>query len=409
MKYHQLRINVYLSIVILIGLLFVAACKSTSKQIVHTPVPSSTATTILTTQAPTFPPPLTQTIIVPTNTPSPAVLAEASRIAFDGEDGSLCIIKPDGSAKQCFSTAIESDLQYENRNITWSPKGTHVAFLNGYHLMVTHLDSGVSQQIYQDQGNDNSTEGRIVAGPVWNPDGTILAVIIGREVYMFPIDAQKFYRMETDAWEFVSAYDSAANLGWSPDGRNLLYLRGGSDATELDGVAASSLRGSGETRLLLPGAINYAISMDQSQLAYRLKNGGIMITDANCLNENSPIDCTSASRALVAPEDEPGGGLWDLRWSPDGKKILAQFYGSQYLIDVESGEIEMISQRSSYQTWPWSPDGKQLVLAHQTDGGMENSQPYIFDLASREETSLEGLGQFAKYSFFAWGFIAQAP
>ncbi len=123
----------------------------------------------------------------------------------------------------------------------------------------------------------------------------------------------------------------------------------------------------------------------------------------------SIIECAISSKVLVSPEKEPGGGLWDFRWSPNGEKILAQFFGRQYLIDANSGEIESISKGSSYQTFPWSPDSEQLALAHQADGGLENSQPYILTISSGEEISLTGFDQFAKFRYFAWGFIALEP
>ncbi len=399
MKHDTANTRFYIVLVFLASLM-ITACKSDQMQATQTPLFEVTATA-----APT----LTSTSI-PSKTPTPQGQPQEkapgfSRIAYAGANDALCIMAPEGEERQCFQVPAEGNNQ-QVRQFAWSPDGNWIAFLTGFDLVAINVQTGETQLLHHDENAADPEASHIIAGPAWSRDSARVAVILGREVYVFPLDTEKRYRFAEDAWGYAGDYDPCANIRWSPDGVNLLYLRGGKEHNQLEGLAASSSRTSEASKLVLPGVINYAISSDGAQIAYRLESGGIWRSDAHCLNEGSSLDCVAESSILIAPKDEPAGGLWNLRWSPKGDKILAQFHGSLYLIDAVTGEFEKIGSQSSYRYWPWSPDGSQLILAQQGDGDLANSQPYFLDITSGQKTFLAGFETFAKYRYFSWGWMA---
>ena len=227
----------------------------------------------------------------------------------------------------------------------------------------------------------------------------MLAFADDRILHVAYLDTQRVYTLADDVWGLV--WDSIA---WTADRRSVLYLSGGAELSDLRGLAVVSLDEPLHSRLIIPDALGFALSPDGQQLVYHLQDGGLWQVETRCVLSSKPAtDCPAAARPLVSRTDDRG--FFRLRWSPDGRQLLAPSpFGGLWLIDAHSGESQQLDPGGSvlYMTNPWSPDGQQLVLSLVTDGGMTNSPLIIYDLSTRKVTRLVGFDTFSKQREAAW-------
>lgn len=273
--------------------------------------------------------------------------------------------------------------------------------------------------------------------PDWSPDGAIIAFISNRDGVREGRDINfEVYRAEVDGSEerrLTWNQDFDADLAWSPDGTTILfksyqdqndeiYLVGATGGTpsNLTNSEASdgggtwspdgstilfhSDRGSqGQTRFYLmdvdgtnvrtlpkdPGPGHSANwSPDGRQIAFvssRDGNAEVYVMDSDGSNVRR---ITSDSRENGYP-----------RWSPDGLTIahtVGSFETDRWVVvlsDVDGSNLREIVHDTDSGNVAWSPDGMRLVFGRYSrygDSGGEESQLFIIDLQTGEETRLVG-------------------
>ena len=136
--------------------------------------------------------------------------------------------------------AIPLTVDFNDRDMSWSPDGKRIAFLRGRgknpdpdesdsDIFVLPASGGQAKQLSTDQSKKYNLH--------WSPDGKYLSYDKSGEVWIVPASGRKPRRMAT-----------AANTGsnpnrWSPDGKSLLTVRGrsiwthpveGGDPTEIE-------------------------------------------------------------------------------------------------------------------------------------------------------------------------------
>jgi WD40 repeat protein len=377
-----------------------------------TPVsPSSTSIRLSPTPAP--PPPPAAAFPSLSLTPIARPVSDwTNRIAYRGDDSGLWLMKPDGSDRQLIHLPADlpgGSVYGEDTHFVWSTDGSRIAFVSRYDLLLADLANGITQLIYHSETLPRGGPEGILPAPAWSPDNRRLAFADDRILYVADLAAQRVYTIADDVWSKVGSWDSGNSFAWTADGRSVLYLSGGTEVNDLRGLAVVSLDAPLHSRLIVPDALDFALSPDGQQLVYHLQDGGgLWQVETRCvLLPRPPIDCPAAARSLVSPTDDPG--FSHLRWSPDGRQLLALSpFGGLWLIDVASGKIQHLDPGGSvlYVTNPWSPDGRQLVLPLVTDGGMTNSPLIIYDLSTRKAAQLAGFDTFNSQREAAWGRAA---
>lgn len=242
-------------------------------------------------------------------------------------------------------------------------------------------------------------------------------------LYYFPLnESDTSYLAADNVWGQSADYEKY-NLGWTANRSHLLYISGGEAYDALEGLSAVSMENPAASRLLVPNAIHFALSPDGAQLLYRLKDGGIYLVDSHCVDETSGRDCTADARLLVAPEDEPLGGMWNFRWSPDSRFILMAFIPMAkevYLMDAATGEFLPLPDEIAHGGYshfrsssPWSPDGKQIVLTHAAlvlpytlDSSRGASYFTVYNLETQQWHDITEFEEESQYRETSWGFIA---
>jgi WD40 repeat protein len=127
-------------------------------------------------------------------------------------------------------------------------------------------------------------------------------------------------------------------------------------------------------------------SPDGSQLAFY--EGNYPFQQINVINTDG------SNRRVLTPDPDFQIYRSQLAWSPDGTAIA--FYQPSdpphsnqeavSLINLDSGELEVLTRPGFYNALSWSPDGQQLALASGTQ--FEQQAMFVLNLVSRDFTVL---------------------
>jgi Tol biopolymer transport system component len=312
---------------------------------------------------------------------------KGDRIAYRELDGSLWSMKLDGTDRRLVHRPADTASSGLDSRFMWSPDGTRIAFVNGTNLLLADLRTSVTKKVH---------EGSITVGPFWNSQGSSLAFGEGASVRILQLESGQVITVGDDIWDGVSLNDPAANIAWTLDGKIIVYRKNG-------GIAVVPSDGSQSPRIIVPRGQFFALSPDGQYLAYEIFNDGFWIVNASCLSVEATTDCTSGAR-LLSSNDAP----FRMRWSPDSARIVGIYGASQLQIfDMRSGDHTILNTGGSswYETNPWSPDGRRLVISHLRGGGETPSSLHIYDFETRRTEAIPGFENgFPKAGWEAsWG------
>lgn len=309
------------------------------------------------------------------------------RIAYRELDGSLWSMKPDGTDRRLVHRPADTASSGLDARFMWSPDGTRIAFVNGADMLLAEWRTAATRKIYQ---------GNISVGPFWNSEGSALAFGEGASVRILQSDSGRASTVGDDIWDGVFQNDPAANIAWTLDGKLIVYRKNG-------GIAVVPSDGSKPPRIIVPRGQYFSLSPDGQYLAYEIFDDGFWIVNASCVSVETTTDCTSGAR-LLSSKDAP----FRMRWSPDSVRILGRYgFGQLQIFDVRTGDHHILNTGGSpwYETNPWSPDGRRLVISYLWDGGETPSSLHIYDLESGQTTDIAGFENgFRKAGWEAsWG------
>ena len=195
-----------------------------------------------------------------------------------------------------------------------------------------------------------------LADAEWSPDGTLLAAT------SWESGVPDVYTMKPDGSKRTLLIRNASQPSWSPDGKQLVVVRGACAANStcdtdsnslavvgVDGADVRSLELGSESSITSP-----EWSPDGNSIAF-VGSKGVMIVHLDA----DELTRADAEEAVT------------ISWSPDSSKLAFDRYGDAkegwrqdvVVLDLASGEKTVLPGEQQGASAPvWSPDGSQLVF-----------------------------------------------
>jgi Tol biopolymer transport system component len=273
------------------------------------------------------------------------------KIAFVREDGGgeqIYVVNPDGSNQ----TRLTNDSAH-NIEPAWSPDGAKIAFSSdrGGRFAIYAMDSDGGNVI---RLTDNASAN--VSHPTWSPDGTRIAFTSDRD------GNQEIYVMNSDGSNQTRITNNPAGDGypaWSPDGTKIAFAsnRLGGDYD----IFLMNADGSNQTLLVgdLGDDLSPTWSPDGSQIAYSGHDFEFIVFGyldfGTFIYQASAVDGSLVS----FPAASEFTNNWSPAWSPDGKKIAYAgdtqvFHGDFqiYTTDLDGGMGARLTNNSAVDLQP---------------------------------------------------------
>jgi Tol biopolymer transport system component len=273
-----------------------------------------------------------------------------------------------------------TDPRQSSSYASWSPDGTSLAYMDGYHRFVI-VD--VDGRIHRDSRSSGNSGFAFLE---WSPDSRRLAGVgyWGATSWLWVSNADG-----TAGGSIVNG-GSIGRPSWSPDGARILYTNG-STAYVVDSDGANP-------RKLVQGAAEAVWSPDGINFAY------------------AELDPSGRSVGLaVAQADGTGahtlaeGGILRPAWSPDGSAIaFSRRVGasSQVVLIDANGTNERVIATGA---WPvWAPDGSWIAFTTPTPVGELARLSVVRPDGTNEHVVETGLPGNAS-SFPSWRRSAPLP
>lgn len=353
----------------------------------------------------------TQEVLVPEPTAAPATVIasmptpavarelesvapalEVNRIAVINDDGQLETMAPDGSDRRVLTLASDgASFQFP----AWAPDSRRVAIIgsrpvgSGIYVLDDAARTGAlnDHQIY-------FSADRAPFYLFWAPDGGRLAFLADH-----PLRTMSLNVVAGDGTDDSRLLATGAPFywDWSEDGQRLLIHSGGDRSgdtlslIDLDGATQAD-------NLAIPGHFQApGIGRDGRYWAFAEQvDGGLsaLVVINTATGERTTYD---------------QGGSMAISWSPERDQIAFTrgaidghpFWGPLQLLDVETGEVRMLSSQMVLAFF-WSPDGRSIAfitLGRDNDGDSVNVS------APRAVSSMAGRVGSLPVQQFSRGFL----
>ena len=242
----------------------------------------------------------------------------------------------------------------------WSPDRRALAYVADGTLRTSQVATGRERTVMR-------LHGRFSIGPSWSRRGRRLAVTLHGALS----DAGALVVVGSDGRHRRVVDHAAASYQvpqWSPDGRKLAYLRGGSNGSEI-WLATSR----GGARVLERNVLDYPESLAWSPDGRRVAFVGSPTARASDVAVLVASASGSHRRAVssVAPRrEEPTVG--SVKWSPTGARIAFLRWGtdgdaSLCVAQLGGGERALVPA-APIADFAWSPDGRSVAYATEDPG-----------------------------------------
>ena len=293
--------------------------------------------------------------------------AVVARIAFISDNPGVhdvFTVNPDGSGRRRLTDGLAGLAETPQ----WSPDRSRIVFEGGTiggEIYVINADgTGLRNLTNTPAGIGPGHESE--TAPQWSPDGSTIAFM--KTVSLEPDGDETdtdVYTMRADGsglTPLTTSHQEAATggLSWSPDGSRIAFTSERESSAQIWVMGSD---GSGQTRITSTGT-SFAPewSPDGQRIAFLNQQAASPEIWTVNPDGSNPSQLTN----------EPGDHKADVRWSPDGRKLVYTFAytpaGTQLGSDIwtmnadGSGKRNVTDSRSDNTSPVWSPDGSQIAF-----------------------------------------------
>jgi len=304
---------------------------------------------------------------------------DSKQVIYSTADGKVYTV-PTTSGEPCllFTSPYEPPT-----NFSWSPDGTRIRFSRGGKIWeITSNGSNLHEFLPGMKDSVTKCCGR------WTPDGAFYifasAMRIPRhyleDMQLWALD-ERSGRLQKPSRRPVQLTSAPMYWMWpviSPDSRTI-FATGTNRQGEL--VHFDTRIRQFERYLGGISADGLSFSPDGKYVAY------ITYPDRKIWRANRD----GSGRILLA---EPEGTPFDLRWTPDGTKILLTVGPKVYLVPSQGGRLEQLRfpKGENPMDPTWSPDGKRLVYTIDSNDQHTPNGIRILDLETNRSIALPRAG-----------------
>jgi Tol biopolymer transport system component len=188
-----------------------------------------------------------------------------------------------------------------------------------------------------------------------SPDGSLIAFDSDRDgvrgVFVATTDGDGIHRISGDGY--------AAVPSWSPDGRQIAFVRSEPDAPKVWNLWVAHPDGSGLRRLTdhnVGQAWGGSWFPDGQRIAYSVESRLVI------------LDLVSG-RSRILPSPRPGWLPRTPAVSPDGRRIVFQvWHDGTWIADVASGRMTRVLDDPTAEEFAWAPDGHHVAFHSRRSG-----------------------------------------
>lgn len=235
-----------------------------------------------------------------------------------------------------------------------------------------------------------TTDGARKSRVALSPDGTQIAYIKDRAVWVVGTDGSKAQRATTGT-------AAEASPAWSPDGTRLVFARlyGDRGRSEWDLVILNRVLGT-EERLARPGDDLHpdwtAGSTSGAIIFNSNRTGTVQLWGTEPSADGQQVQLTFGKHPSTEPAWSPDGGrIAFVRWHPGiGTAVIVR--------DLQTGVEQRLSHGGDYGP-AWSPDGSTLAYRHST----QKSHQILLVPADGSEPPAVLAGQVSNSGSPDWG------
>jgi len=312
-------------------------------------------------------------------------------VAKDGPS-KLWEVKTDGTGLR----PLLPQFQAEQRAGNWSPDGKRLYFVSARDLYVRGSRRWFGWM--RRPQPQRLTSGSLYYDPVEDPTDPHVIYTVG---YAEHGESMKLNKQNGLFEPYLDGL-SADCLDYSPDGQWIAYI-------SFPGRELWKCRRDGSDKVLLEdGLLTYMPrwSPDGKRLAFAAIRKGVY-------RDRHRIFTIPAAGGRAEPVKGVNGPGFDPNWSPDGKKLVFAPLSLDAvpkqdrhvsLVDLETGQVQMVPGSEEMFSPRWSPDGKRLVAI-----SLPKFQPAIYDFETRRwenvdvDTKIFGFPTWSKNSKYVYG------